>query len=193
MKEKHRKVQVNTRGLVARYKLWAGATTGSVVLDYSVNDFTGTLTGTAIALAYPGLSFFETADFIDIGAGPTSVKSVAIWINPESIEDDNYPIGLNGTDFISVISGAVTVNGFTAAKLYVDGVLGTSGVTTIAAGTWSFIVVTDTTASNATDFDIGQATDLSFEGSIGESLLFDRVLPAAEVKSIYDLTKWRYV
>ncbi len=192
MTNRYRHPQISTVGLVAYYKLWSGLYDGTSVFDYSLNGFTGTPAGTDIAPAYPGFSFNGTDDFIDVGSGPTSVKTVALWVNQADIAGNEYPIDLNGTDFISVASGAVTVNGFTAALLYVDGALGTSGVTAIAASTWALIVVTDTTASNATDFDIGKETANFFEGKVGEVMLFDRVLTPAEIKSIYELTKWRY-
>ncbi len=192
MQEKYRKPQISTVGLVAHYKLWAGLTTTGAVFDYSLNGLIGTLNGPTVAPAYPGFFFDGAQDFIDIGSGPSSVKSVSVWIKQADIAGNEFPIDLNGTDYISVVSGAVTVNGFTAAVLYVGGVLGTSGVTAIAADTWAYIVVTDTTASNATDFDIGRVTASLFEGIIGEVMLFDRVLSPADIKSIYELTKWRY-
>ena len=193
MKRKHIRPQINTAGLAAYYKLWAGLSSPTTVFDYSLNGLTGTVAGTNCAPAYPGFSFNGTDDYIDVGTGPASVKSVALWIKQDDIAGNEYPIDLNGTDFISVASGAVTVNGFTAASLYVDAAAGTSGVTAIAANTWAFIVVTDTTASNATDFDIGKETANFFDGIIGEVMLFDKVLALSDIKSIYETTRWRYV
>ena len=192
MKRKYSRPNPDTKGNVAHYKLWDGLTTTGEVFDYSQGGFTGTVTGTDIAPSYPGFSFNGTDDYIDVGAGPASVKTVAMWLRQTDIAGNEYPIDLNGTDFISVVSGAVTVNGFTAADLYVDGVIGTSGVTSVVAGEWSFVSVTDTTASNATDFDIGKETANFFEGAIGEVWLNSNVLSASEIKSMYDLTRWRY-
>ncbi len=192
MKLRFIRQELSTLGLVAHYKLWAGLTTTGTVFDYSLNGLTGTVNGPTIAPAYPGFSFDGGQDVIDIGTGPSSVKSVSIWIKQADISGNEFPIDLNGTDYISVVSGAVTVNGFTAASLFVDGVSGTSGVTAIAADTWAYIVVTDTTASNATDFDIGRVTASLFEGTIGEVMLFNRVLLIDEVRSIYEVTRSRY-
>lgn len=53
----------------------------------------------------------------------------------------------------------------------------------------------DTATSDvASNLIIGDAASSaeSWDGKIGETMLFDRELTAAEVKSIYELTKWRY-
>ncbi len=192
MQEKHRHPTISTAGLVAYYKLHAGLTDTTTVFDYSQNGLVGTIQNDAKP-AYPGFTFDGTGDSIDVGTGPSSVKTVALWIRQSDIAGNEFPIDLNGTDFISVVSGAVTVNGFTAAKLYVDGVLGASGVTSVAAETWAFVTVTDTTASNATDFDIGRETANFFDGKIGEVMLFDRVLSLADIKSLFEMTRWRYI
>ena len=192
MKRKHIHREPDTKGLAAYYKLWAGYTGATTVFDYSLNSLTGTKSGTNIQPSYPGFKFNGTDDFIDIGTGPASTKTISIWLKQADIAGNEYPIDLNGTDYIAVESGAVTVYGLVGHSLYVDGVAGTSGVTAIAADTWSHIVVTDSTANNATDFDIGRVTAAYFEGMISEVRLYSNVLTLPEIKSIYELTKWRY-
>ena len=189
MKEKYRKPQISTVGLIAHYKLWVGLTEGSTVFDYSLNGLVGTPSGTDVAPAYPGFSFNGTDDFIDIGTGQEVVRTVLLWVNPTDVAGNDYPIDLNGTDFLTIETGTLTKNGFAGGTtiLYVDGV----AATTVTAN-WHLVGITDTLKKNATDFDIGKETANFFDGKIGEVILSSLVLSPAAVKSIYELTKWRY-
>jgi len=178
--------------LVAHYKLWDGLNGATTVFDYSLNGLTGTVSGTNCEPAYEGFKFNGTDDFIDVGTGPNPTKTISIWIKQDDVDGNEYPIDLNGTDYISIESGVVTVNGLAGHTLYVNGLAGTSGVTTITALTWNHIVVTDSTANNASDLDIGRVTAAYFAGKISDVRLYSTVLSFPEVKSIYELTKWRY-
>ncbi len=181
--------QINTVGLVAHYKLWAGLTTTASVFDYSLGGKSGTPTGTDIAPAFPGFTFNGTDDFIDVGNQGGAIKTLLLWINATSIGDFDFPIDLNGTDYIVINSGEVSANGFAASTFYVDGV----AANTITAGNWHLIGLTIATAKTASDLDIGRVEGQGlFTGKIDETLLFDRELSAVDVKNIYELTRWRY-
>ena len=190
MKKKYRHPEASDFGLVARYKLWAGNTGATTVFDYSLNGLVGTESGTDIKPAYPGFSFNGTDDFIDIGTGPSSAKTVVLWVNPSGVAGNDYPVDLNGTDFLTIETGTLTKNGFAGgtAVLYTDGV---AAATTVTAA-WHLIGITDTSAKNATDFDIGKETANFFTGVIGEVWLFSDVKSAVDMKNLYELTKWRY-
>ena len=182
--------QVNTVGLVAYYKLQYGVMTTSKVFDYSLNGFTGTTNGPTVAPVYPGFFFDGFTDSIDIGSGPSSVKTILMWVNPTDVAGTDTPLDLNGTDFLTIVTGTLAINGFAGgiAKTYVDGI---KDATTVTAK-WHLIGITDTSAKNATDFDIGKETDNFFAGVIGEVMLFNRVLPATEILSVYEITRHRY-
>ncbi len=182
--------QVNTVGLVARYKLWSGLTSATTVFDYSLGGKPGTVTGTDIVPTYPGFSFNGTDDFIDVGNQDSLIKTITMWVRATSIAGNDYPIDLNGTDYMSIETGTVTDNGFGGPEItYVDGV----AVTTITAGTWHCITVVHVTAKRATDLDIGRVEGVGlFTGTIGDVMLFDRELSAVDVKNIYSVTRWRY-
>ncbi len=191
MKKKYRHPKPSDFGLVAWYKLWAGLVKPLTVFDYSQNGLTGTTTGTNIAPAYPGFSLNGTDDFIDIGTGPAAVSTVAMWFKPDDVTaNTDYPIDLNGTDFLTVVNGTLTKNGFAGgtAVLYTDGI---ATATTIGL-TWHLIGITDTVAKNATDFDIGKETANFTAGVIGEVWLYSDVKSADDMKNLYELTKWRY-
>ncbi len=185
--------QPSTVGLLGHWKLWAGFTSGVSVFDYSLNSNEGTVSG-AVA-SYPGFDFTAGSSmFIDIGTGPSVVKTISLWVNQDDVAGNEYPIDLNGTDYLSVELGVVTANGFVAgaATLYVDGVVGTSGVTTISAGAWHLINITDSVSRNAFDLDIGRVTAAYFDGLIDDVMIFNVVKTAAEIKSIYEVTRQRY-
>ncbi len=191
MQTRYLQRELSTVGLVAHYKLWAGLTVAGEVFDYSLGGFTGTVTGTDIAPTYPGFTFNNTDDFIDVGTGPAAVNTILMWVKVTNVEATEYAIDLNGDDYLSIITGTLTKTGFGGGgpTLYVDGVAGTS----VPENQWALIGSSDSVPQNATDLDIGRVEGQGwFNGSIGETLLFNRQLSAAEIKSVYELTKWRY-
>lgn len=189
----------SSKGLVVDLGLTGGFLSGGFAAGATVQEKTNTYGCTAVGTVddipipvYPGFDFTAaTSHYLDIGAGPTSVKTMSFWVKQDDIAGNEYPLDLNGTDYISIESGVVTVYGLAGHTLYVDGVLGTSGVTTITTGP-HLITLTDSTANNASDFDIGRVTAAYFDGIISDVRLYDRVLSAAEVLDIYNLQKWRY-
>ncbi len=191
MQEKYRKPQISTLGLIAYYKLWAGLTDGSIVFDYTLGGGPGTPTGTDIEPAYPGFSFNGTDDFISIAKRLSTINTVLLWVKPTNIAGTDYPIDLNGTDYLTIETGTLTKNGFAGGTtvLSVDGVTAATAVT----ANWHLIGITDTSGKNASDVDIGRVEGVGlFTGSIGETMLFKRMLSVADIKSIYELSKWRY-
>ena len=190
MERKYLPPEVSDASEVLHLKLWEGT-----IFDYSLNGFAGTLsggTGTPTSVP-PGFEFVAAStQYIDLGQGPTSVKSVSIWIKQDDIAANEFPIDLDGTSYLSIETGKVTVNGFTAAILYVNGAVGVSGTTTIAANTWSHIVITDTTAEDAADLDIGRVTAAYYDGFISDVRLYSTVRTPAQIRDFYNQTRWRY-
>ena len=189
MEQRFVEQQIPTKDLVAHYKLWHGLTSATTVSDYSLSDKTGTPTGTDIVSVYPGLSFNGTDDFVDVGNHAGAIKTVLFWVNATSIGGFDYPLDLNGTDYIVINSGDVGANGFAGSTIYVDGVQ----ATTITAGSWHLIGLTIATAKTASDLDIGRVGGVGlFTGTIGDVMLFSAVLNDAEMKSIFEITRRRY-
>ncbi len=181
----------NSKGLVLSMPMNGAPTSGVLLHDESDSGFTGTMTNSPVA-SYPGFDFVAGSSmYIDIGTGPTTTKTILLWINQDDVAGNEYPLDLNGTDYIAVESGVVTVYGLVGHTLYVDGVAGTSGVTTIAA-VWTHIAVTDATANDASDLDIGRVTAAYFDGLIADVLLYNRVLAADEIMSLYSIQKHKY-
>ncbi len=189
MKQRFVEQQIPTKDLVAHYKLWVGLTGATTVFDYSLGGATGTVTGTDIAPAYPGFTFNGTDDFIDVGNQGSAIKTIAMWVKATSVAGFDYPIDLNGTDYIIINSGDVGANGFAGSTIYVDGV----AATTITAGKWHLIGLTIGTAKTASDLDIGRVEGVGlFTGKISDVMLFDAEFTAADMKSIFEITRERY-
>ena len=184
--------QVSEASEVLHLKLWEGT-----IFDYSLNSIAGTLSGgTGTPSSIPPAFDFVAANtqYIDIGTGPEIVRTISLWINQDDVAGNEYPIDLNGTDYLSIESGVVTVNGSAGHILYVDGAVTTSGATTIDA-TWHYIAITNATKKSATDLDIGRA-DIApavyYDGLISDVRLYTVVRTAAEVRDFYNQTRWRY-
>ncbi len=191
MERKYLAPQVSDSTEVLHMKMWDGT-----IHDY-IGSYTGTLsggTGTP-TVGSQGFVFSATnTQYIDIGAGPNPVKTISLWIKPDDVSGNEYPIDLNGTDYLSIESGVVTVNGLAGHTLYVDGAAGTSGVTTITAW-WHNITITDSTANNASDLDIGRADigpAVYYDGLISDVRLYSVVRTAVDVREFYEKTRWRY-
>lgn len=194
MKAKFLRQRPSAFGLVFGLPLTNGFTSGATFWD-ETNAYTGTATNSPTP-QYPGFDFVAGSSmYIDIGTGPSSVKTISFWVKQDDVAGNEYPLDLNGTDYISIESGVVTVNGLAGHTLYVNGNVGTSGVTTISAGIWQHIAVTDSTANNASDLDIGRADigpAVYYDGLISDVRLYNRVLTAAEIRSIFYLQKHKY-
>jgi len=188
MEIKYLAPEVSDSTEVLHMKLWEG----------TINDYTGNYAGTLSggtgtpSVASQGFAFNATnTQYIDIGTCYNGVKTISLWIKQDDVAGNEYPIDLNGTDYIAVESGVVTVYGLAGHTLYVDGVAGTSGVTTINAW-WHNITVTDSTANNASDCDIGRVTAAYYDGLISDVRLYSVVRTAADIRDFFEKTRWRY-
>lgn len=163
----------------------------SIVWDESQNSLNGTPTNSPIP-KFPGFDLTSGSSmYVDVGTGPASVKTVSMWFKPDDITaHTDSPIDLNGTDFLTVVNGTLTKNGFAGgtAVLYTDGVAAASTLTL----NWHHIAITDTSAKNATDLDVGRETGNYSDGLVAGVRLYNRVLTPVEMKNLYELTRWRF-
>ena len=123
------------------------------------------------------LDFDGTDDYVDVGTGPGTVKTVEFWVNPASTTE--YLIDLNGTAYIWINSGTVTASGFDSPTIYVNGVSATS----ISANIWQHITVTTNTGINADNFDIGRNGSNYLTGKIEEVRIWNNVRIEAEIRA----------
>ncbi len=161
---------------------------GTTAYDTTGNGYDGTLgagdssPSWAIGKIGPALKFDGSNDYVDIGTGPTSVKTVEFWAYP--LTTTEYFVNITGSsEYIWANSGTVTATGFSTPRIYVDGVRTTS----IVANKWQHIAVTSATAENASNLDIGRTTDSSYmEGRIDNLRLYDYDLSQEQVAWNYN-------
>lgn len=195
MRTRFYRQEPSTNGLVANYPMRYGfttvvAATGVMVHDESVNNFTGTATNSPLP-EYPGFDFVAASSmYIDIGVCYNGVKTIALWVKPDAINVTDEPIDLNGTDYLTIVNGTLTANGFAAGTqvLYTNGIAAAVTVTT----NWTHIGITDTTGRNASDCDIARVTAAYHDGLVGDVRLYSTVLTAADMLSIYHQTRGYY-
>ena len=163
----------------------------SIVWDESQNSLNGTPQASPVP-KYPGFALVSgSSQYIDVGTGPSSVKTVAMWIKMDDITaHTDSPIDLNGTDFLTIVNGVLTKNGFAGgtAILYTDGVAATA----ITLAKWHHIGITDTSAKNANDLDVGRETGNYTDGVVAGVRLYSTLLTPQQMKTLYDLERWRY-
>lgn len=171
-----------SQGLVGYWKFdesSGNATDSSGLANMLLNNGTTTfVTGKFGNAANPSTNtkFFSTSTAI------SSVKTVAFWINPTTTTSS--PIDLNGTQTITVSSGAITANNFTAPSYFVNG----SSGSTLVAGVWQHVVVTTTASFNTGSMTIGKVGSNSLSGSIDEVRFYNRALSPSEVQQLYNFT-----
>lgn len=143
-----------------------------------------TSTGSVASKAGVGTALdLDTDEWINIGNQGGSVKSISLWCNPDAVNVTDYLIDLDGTNYIKITNGTISVVGFAGSieVIYVDGVV----ATTLTAN-WHHIVVTATAAFTASDTDIGRLEGSGyFNGLIDNVMLFDTTLNIDQVKALY--------
>lgn len=181
----------SSNGLVFDMSLAYGFNTAAILHDETGGGSDGTATNSPVP-KFPGFEFTASSSmYIDIGSGPSSVKTVTLWVNPVAVNVTDSPIDLNGTDFLTIVNGSLTKNGFAGGTtvLFTDGV---KDAVTVTAGAWYFVAITDTNAKNASDFDIARETANYYDGLIGDVRLYSTVLSTLEINNLYELQRWRY-
>ena len=118
------------------------------------------------------LDFDNSNDYVAVGTGPTSVKTVEFWVNPNSTTTEF--IDLNGSAYINVSSGTIGTTGFTSPTVYVDGAVSS----TVVANKWQHIAVTTATGLNATALNFGKRSTSYLNGIMDEVALYSAALTA---------------
>jgi hypothetical protein len=114
-------------------------------------DYTGRVPLPAKIIQSHALTFNGSSQYVSVGGVGDSIKTVAFRCKADDITSHtDYVLWINSTDYITIVNGTVTVNGYAAATttIYVDGAL--SSVIPDTTGVHSVVVVSDTafTASN---------------------------------------------
>lgn len=132
--------------------------------------------------------FDGSSQYIDIGdTAQTAVKTISFWTQADDITSHtDYPIDLNGTDYISIVDGEVTLGGFAGGTntIYTDSVSAEATIPDVTG--WHHVVITSTTGRNASDMDIARLEGTGYhDGKIADVKMWDRALSATEVTQLY--------
>ena len=133
------------------------------------------------------LDFDGSNDYIDIGSVGAGIQTISFWIEADNIASrTDHVLDLNGTDFIKIVNGEVTVNNIDSPTYYINGA---SGNRTIGAiDSWYHVAITTSTGINVTDMDIGRVEGESpeyFDGKIDEVRLWNDIRTASEILTNY--------
>jgi hypothetical protein len=164
-----------------------GIAAGSTA-DRSGGGFNGTLTAIDATDWIPGikgsaLNLDGAAEYVDVGAGPGTVRSVTFWVKPATTTE--YFINLaSTTDYIWNNAGTLTATGLSSPTFYVNGIPTTTFST---IGAWSHVAVVTASAESAGNLDIGRTQNANYlEGAIDEVKLFSTALTQAQVMFEYN-------
>ena len=134
------------------------------------------------------LVFDGTDDYIDVGNVTTGIKTISFWVEADAISaHTDYVLDLNGTDYIKIVNGEVTVNNIDSPTYYINAVAGERTIATIDA--WYHVAITTAVGINASDVDIGRLEGGDpeyFAGKIDEVRLWDDVRTAPEILDYYN-------
>jgi len=131
-----------------------------------------------------GSTSFDGDDYVDVG-NVGNIKSLSFWVKADDITSHtDYAIDLNGTDYIKIVNGTVTLNGFAGGTntIYVDSIVSS---TLSNVNQWYYVSITSDTNRNASDFDIGRVESVGFfKGSLGNVSVDTGTLTQSQIQSI---------
>lgn len=161
---------------------------GTSAFDKSGDNHTGTLNNSPAWLNTTSckigncVSFNGSNQFIDVGNGLSTVRTIEFWVYPETTTE--FLANLTSTtDYIWIDDGTITAAGLASPTIYVNG----SQTSTIAADTWSHVVITTATAENASNLNFGRTQDANYlEGRLDHIKLYDYVLNQSQVAWQYN-------
>ncbi len=174
-----------TTGPIAYWKFDEGQ--GSTAYDSTEQGNNGTITGATWqpeeACVYDKCLYLDgTDDVISVSNTVSDIKTVSFWVRAPSTSTTEQLLDLNGTDYISSVSGTITVNGFGTETVYVDGALGS----TISADRWHHIAVTTSTGISGSAIKIGQISTNYGQAFIDEVKFYPYARSADEIKVDYN-------
>ena len=134
------------------------------------------------------LVFDGTDDYIDVGNVTTGIRTISFWVEADAISTHtDYVLDLNGTDYIKIVNGEVTVNNIDSPTYYINAVAGERTIATVDA--WYHVAITTATGIDANDVDLGRVEDIGeefFSGKIDEVRLWNGVRTASEILTYYN-------
>lgn len=92
---------------------------------------------------------------IVVGEVATGIQTISFWVEADGITSrTDHVLDLNGTDYIKIVNGEVTVNNIDNPTYYINGVSGNRTIASIDA--WYHVAITTATGINASAVSIGR-------------------------------------
>jgi hypothetical protein len=162
---------------IAHWNMEEGS--GTTVNDTSGNANTGTLgTGSSAPSWISGkigkALNFDGNDYVGIGTTISGVQSIAFWVNPRSLSTSL--LDLNGTNYVTLVSGTITVNNISSPTIYVNGKVSSS----ISLDSWQFVEITTATPITASLITLGKANSTFLNGKLDDIRLYNYARSAKE-------------
>jgi len=124
---------------------------------------------------------------VDVGNVTAGIQTISFWVEADDITSrTDHVLDLNGTDYVKIVNGEVTVNNIDNPTYYINGVSGNRTIASIDA--WYHVAITTSTGINVTDMDIGRVEGESpeyFDGKIDEVRLWNDIRTASEILTNY--------
>ena len=103
------------------------------------------------------LDFDGSNDYVDVGNVATGIQTISFWVEVDDITSrTDHVLDLNGTDYIKIVNGEVTVNNIDNPTYYINGISGNRTIASIDA--WYHVAVTTATGIKKTVDTISKAT-----------------------------------
>ena len=92
---------------------------------------------------------------VGVGNVTAGIQTISFWVEADDIASrTDHVLDLNGTDYVKIVNGEVTVNNIDNPTYYINGVSGNRTIASIDA--WYHVAITTSTGINVTDMDIGR-------------------------------------
>jgi uncharacterized protein (TIGR02145 family) len=175
-----------TSGLVGQWSFNGPDISGTTAYDRSGSGNNGTLTNgpvSTIGKVGQALSFDGVNDYVANGTGYNGIKTVALWVQPNTTTQSI--LDLNGTQTIDIVAGTVRANSFTSPTIYVDSVATSTFPNTLG----HLVVITTNTAINASAFNMGKIATAYLNGKLDDVRVYNRALSATEISDLYNMSR----
>jgi len=151
----------NRGGPVGYWKLDEGE--GTTAYDFTDNNKDCTISGASWVQGQFGsaLDFTPNAN-LSCGNVYNGVKTISFWLRADNLT--NYAMDLNGTQTITISSGAISANNFTSPTIYVDG----KKSSTLPDLNWHHIAITTSSGINASAVYLGKVSTSYFDGILDD-------------------------
>ena len=120
---------------------------------------------------------------VGVGNVAAGIQTISFWVEADDITSrTDHVLDLNGTDYVKIVNGEVTVNNIDNPTYYINGVSGNRTIASIDA--WYHVAITTETGINASAVTIGRVAGQTpdyFDGKIDEVRLWNDVRTASEI------------